>query len=210
MSLQNTLIENLDLTLRTIFSPTERVSPRQSPADTVQDIELSNSEKKHISGLMRVNHSGEVCAQALYQGQALTAKLEKVRSSMQHAADEEVDHLAWCEKRLNELGSKPSILNPFWYMGSFIIGATAGYIGDKYSLGFVAETEKQVTDHLQSHISKVPLKDKKTHYILNQMKIDEQNHAETALLNGGIELPFIIKKGMGVVSKIMTNTSYYI
>lgn len=159
---------------------------------------------------MRVNHAGEVCAQALYQGQALTAQLTHIKKQMSDAAAEEIDHLAWCEERLTELGSKPSLLNPFWYGGSIILGALAGFVGDKVSLGFVAETERQVSAHLQHHLQQLPAKDKKSQAILFKMKEDEEQHATTALNAGAIELPYIVKQLMRVVSKLMTKSSYYV
>ena len=171
---------------------------------------LTLKEKKHVAGLMRVNHAGEVCAQALYQGQAITAQLTTVRAQMTIAATEELEHLAWCEQRLTELGSRPSVLNPLWYSGSFLLGAVAGLLGDRFSLGFVAETERQVTHHLEQHQRHIPPQDKKTMAILSQMQDDEQHHAETALAAGGIELPFLIKQLMHSTSKLLTKSSYYI
>lgn len=205
----DTLIQEVDSALRTIFPPEHRSSKRQSPAKSHADIALTPSEKQHIAGLMRVNHSGEVCAQALYQGQALTAKLSEVKQQMSEAAAEEVDHLSWCEERLQQLGSQPSLLNPIWYAGSLLIGAIAGIAGDKISLGFVAETERQVTAHLQSHINKIPATDLKTKAILELMQADEEHHAEMAMSAGARELPLPIKSLMGIVSKLMTHTSYY-
>ena len=159
---------------------------------------------------MRVNHAGEVCAQALYQGQALTAQLKEVKAQMTEAAAQEVDHLAWCEQRLSELGSRPSILNPIWYGGSIALGALAGLAGDKWSLGFVAETERQVTKHLQTHQQHLPTQDVKTKAILAKMQDDEEHHAEVASKAGAAELPFFIKQLMQCVSKLLTKTSYYI
>ena len=159
---------------------------------------------------MRVNHAGEVCAQALYQGQALTAQLTHIKQQMTEAAIEETDHLAWCEQRLQELDSKPSQLNFIWYSGSLLLGALAGLAGDKISLGFVAETEHQVSAHLQAHLKKLPQEDKKTKLILEQMQKDEEHHAHTALEAGGIELPYLVKELMALVSKIMTKSSYYV
>lgn len=205
----DSFIKEADTALRTLFPPQKRISPRKSPAEHIASIELSSEEKKHISGLMRVNHSGEVCAQALYQGQALTAKLTHIKEQMTQAAAEEVDHLAWCEQRLTELGSKPSILNPLWYSGSIILGAIAGWAGDKISLGFVAETERQVTTHLQKHLQNIPTKDEKTKAILTMMQTDEEHHANVAINAGAIELPYFMKQLMGLVSKAMTKSSYY-
>ncbi len=205
----DTLINEVDSALRTLNPPSKRAATRVSPALLISDSTLSSREKKHIAGLMRVNHAGEVCAQALYQGQALTAQLGHIKKQMSEAAAEEIDHLAWCEERLNELGSKPSKLNPLWYTGSILIGALAGLAGDKISLGFVAETERQVTTHLQHHLQGLPLEDKKTKAILERMQEDEEHHAALAVEAGASELPFLIKKVMASVSKLMTKTSYY-
>ncbi len=204
-----TLLLEVDTALRTLAPPSQRQSLRHSPAQTINEQALSTSEKRQVAGLMRVNHAGEVCAQALYQGQALTAQLAEVRSQMADAAAEEVDHLAWCEKRLQELGSQPSLLNPLWYFGSLMIGSLAGLAGDRWSLGFVAETERQVSAHLQSHLDKLPKQDDKSRAILEQMNEDEKQHAELATEAGAAELPFIIRKTMQAVSKLMTKTSYH-
>ena len=203
------VIIQADHALRTIFGK-PRITERPNPAEQCEDSELNNSERRLSSGLMRVNHSGEVSAQALYQGQALTARLESVRTSMERAALEENDHLAWTEQRLIELGSHKSFLNPIWYTGSFAIGAFAGAIGDKWSLGFVAETEHQVIRHLDSHLSKLPEKDLRSQLILQQMKEDEAHHATVALEGGGAELPWPVKKLMTAMSKVMTTSAYYI
>lgn len=210
MNVLDTLISEVDNALRTIFPPHRRIVARQSPGNDPHSPTLSAAEKKHVAGLMRVNHAGEVCAQALYQGQALTASLEHIRLQMDEAAKEEEDHLAWCEQRLTELESKPSVLNSFWYLGSFILGSVAGLAGDRFSLGFVAETEHQVAAHLRSHIQKLPAQDQKSKVILQQMLIDETQHAEAARQAGGVELPFFIKKLMQNVSRLMTQTSYYL
>lgn len=210
ISFIDALISEVDTALRTILPPNKRVSTRYSPAAEIEDAPLSLREKKHVAGLMRVNHAGEVCAQALYQGQALTAQLTHIKQQMSDAAAEEVDHLAWCEERLYELGSKPSLLNPIWYSGSILLGALAGFAGDKVSLGFVAETERQVTAHLKNHLQKLPVHDKKSQAILKQMQVDEEQHAKTAIESGGIELPIPIKQMMSLVSKLMTHSSYHI
>lgn len=204
------VISEVDTALRTISPPINRTTPRRSPAADIEDSRLSKAEQKHSAGLMRVNHAGEVCAQALYQGQALTAHLTHIKKQMTEAAIEETDHLAWCEQRLHELSSQPSQLNLIWYCGSIILGALAGLAGDKVSLGFVAETEHQVSAHLQEHLKKLPKEDKKTQLILKQMQEDEEHHAQMALDAGGIELPFVIKQLMTMMSKLMTKTSYYI
>jgi len=198
-----------DHALRTIFGK-PAITERDNPSNHIDETPLSESERKLSASLMRVNHSGEVSAQALYQGQALTASLDEVRESMQRAAEEENDHLAWTEQRLNELCSNKSLLNPIWYGGSFAIGAIAGLLGDKWSLGFVAETEHQVIKHLDSHLKKLPENDARSEAILSQMKIDEAHHATLALEGGGAELPWPVKKLMGAMSKVMTTSAYYI
>jgi ubiquinone biosynthesis monooxygenase Coq7 len=196
-----------DQALRTC-SPGAAQARRSSPAANLTDGELKLSEKKHIAGLMRINHTGEVCAQALYQGQAATAKLDQVRQSMEHAAEEEVDHLAWCDERLQQLDSRPSLLNPLWYGLSYGLGAAAGLAGDKWSLGFVAETEQQVCEHLEQHQLELPENDQKSHAILNQMINDEREHGESAKKAGGANLPLPIKKAMSVMSVLMKKTTY--
>ena len=203
------LAMNMDQALRTVFGRPQ-VTERENPTRDSADVELDEAERQHVAGLMRINHVGEVCAQALYQGQALTAKLDNVRESMQRAAQEENDHLAWCEQRLDELHSHKSIMNPFWYGASFAIGAAAGLAGDKWSLGFVAETEHQVVRHLDEHLAQLPEQDERSRAILEQMKVDEGRHATVALEAGGAELPAPIKKAMQLTSKIMTSTAYRI
>lgn len=198
-----------DHALRTIFGK-PGVTERDNPSDNIDENPLTEAERKLSASLMRVNHSGEVSAQALYQGQALTARLDEVRESMERAAEEENDHLAWTEQRLSELCSNKSLLNPIWYGGSFAIGAFAGLLGDKWSLGFVAETEHQVIHHLESHLDKLPASDTRSEAVLKQMKIDEAHHATLALEGGGAELPWPVKKLMGVMSKVMTTSAYYI
>lgn len=202
------LIKTFDQALRSLVPNTTKAQ-RPNPA-LDSESPLSITESRHVAGLMRVNHSGEVCAQALYHGQALTAKLPHVKQEMQHAAQEEQDHLAWCEQRLAELNSYPSLLNPVWYSLSFTMGALAGLAGDDYSLGFVAETERQVSLHLEQHISQLPIQDDRSYCILNQMNIDELQHRDTALNAGGVELPIPVKITMTAISKVMTKTSYYI
>jgi 3-demethoxyubiquinol 3-hydroxylase len=203
------LIMQSDHALRTLFG-TPAITERANPSDGVEDNDATDAERKLSAGLMRVNHSGEVSAQALYQGQALTARLEDVRQSMERAALEENDHLAWTEQRLHELSSHKSILNPIWYSGSFAIGAVAGLLGDKWSLGFVAETEHQVIKHLDEHLSKLPPQDARSEAVLKQMKIDEAHHATVAIEGGGAELPLPVKKLMAAMSKVMTTSAYYI
>ena len=203
------LIMEADRALRTVSGNCVS-KQRPSPAADVDETDLSKKEKRHAAGLMRVNHTGEVCAQALYQGQGLTAKLPNVRASMEHAANEEIDHLAWCEERLSQLGSRPSYLNPLWYGLSFAMGAAAGAISDKVSLGFVAATEEQVCQHLKSHQQRLPGKDRKSHKIIQQMLEDEAKHANTARVAGGAELPKAVKRGMSLLSKVMTKTTYFV
>lgn len=183
---------------------------RASPAHHIDEAPMNIQEKRHAANLMRINHTGEVCAQALYQGQALTAKLPNVRQKMEQAAKEEVDHLAWCSERIKQLSSHESYLNSFWYASSFTIGALAGLAGDKWSLGFVAETEHQVCRHLDDHLQQLPLQDDKSRAILQQMKKEELEHATTAIQHGGANLPFPIKTGMALMSKVMTTSVYYL
>lgn len=202
------MIHSFDQALRSLV-PGATSAHRENPAQNL-DSPLGVSEARHVAGLMRVNHSGEVCAQALYHGQALTAKLPNVKREMQQAAIEEQDHLAWCEDRLVELDSHTSLLNPVWYGLSFGMGALAGIAGDKYSLGFVAETERQVSLHLVDHISQLPPQDLRSKYILEQMNLDELHHRDTALTAGGIDLALPIRITMTAISKLMTKTSYYI
>ncbi|WP_216862625.1 2-polyprenyl-3-methyl-6-methoxy-1,4-benzoquinone monooxygenase [Polynucleobacter sp. AP-Latsch-80-C2] len=171
---------------------------------------LDAQERKHAAGLMRVNHVGEVCAQALYQSQKLVARNPQIQEMLSHSGQEEMDHLAWCETRLQELGSHTSYLNPFWYAGSFAIGLAAGLAGDKWSLGFVAETEKQVENHLESHLEKLPQEDHRSRAIVEQMRVDEIEHGQAALQAGGAVLPEPIQKMMQIMSKVMTSTAYKI
>ena len=203
------LVMALDQALKTLAGPVQTTG-RKNPADDQPETELTGDQKKLIAGLMRVNHSGEVCAQALYQGQALTAKLPGVREKMERAAIEENDHLEWCATRLEELESRPSLLNPLWYAGSFAIGAVAGIAGDKWSLGFVAETEKQVVRHLDAHLEQIPQQDLRDRAILEQMRQDEGQHATQAMNSGGAMLPEPIQKLMGLTSKIMTKIAFHI
>jgi 3-demethoxyubiquinol 3-hydroxylase len=203
------LIVGFDQALRTIFGRPQ-VTERLNPAEDLPEAELSEHERDVTARLMRINHTGEVCAQALYQGQALTAKLPEVRQRMERAAQEENDHLDWCESRLKALDNRKSLLNPFWYAGSFLIGAAAGVAGDKWSLGFVAETEHQVEAHLESHLERLPSQDLKSRAVLEQMKADEIHHAEMALEAGGAKLPAPIRLAMKLTSKLMTKSVYYL
>ena len=203
------LAMNADTALRTLFGAPV-TSDREYPAADISDAEFSADEKKRISSLMRINHSGEVSAQALYQGQALTCRNDAIREKLNQAAIEENDHLSWTKNRIDELGGHTSLLNPLWYGGSFAIGAFAGAIGDKWNLGFLAETEHQVVEHLESHLNKLPGGDLKSRAVLEQMKIDESIHATTAIESGAADLPPPVKKLMAAMSKIMTSSTYYI
>lgn len=203
------LLMQADSALRTLL-PFSGQPARPSPAVLKNEAELSESETRHVSGLMRINHTGEVCAQALYQGQALTARLPQVRRAMEQAADEEIDHLAWCEQRIRQLGSHTSVLNPLFYGLSFGIGATAGLISDRISLGFVAATEDQVCKHLDEHLGQLPASDDKSRAILEQMREDEQQHSTAAIEAGGLRFPAPVKFGMSLVSKVMTKATYRI
>ncbi len=208
-SLLDHLLMQTDAAIRTLL-PFSGAPARPSPAITQNETELSEVDTRHIAGLMRINHTGEVCAQALYQGQALSAKLPKVRQAMEHAADEEIDHLAWCEQRIRELGSSPSVLNPLFYGLSFSVGTMAGLISDKVSLGFVAATEDQVVKHLDEHLQQIPAEDAKTRAILEQMREDEQQHSTRALEAGGLRFPAPVRFGMSLLSKVMTKSTYHI
>lgn len=210
LTLADRLIDGLDRALKTL-SDNKHSATRKSPAagHTLGET-LTEEERIHAAGLMRVNHSGEVCAQALYQGQAMTARLPKVRREMATAAEEEVDHLAWCEERLQDLGSHTSVLNPLWYALSFGIGASAGLISDRLSLGFVAATEELVCDHLSEHLESLPESDSRSSAVVAKMLEDEAKHAATALQSGGLPFPAPVKGMMSLVSKVMTKTSYKI
>ncbi len=205
----DTLLINLDQAVRTLFGQ-PMTTGRPNPADDAPTAQLPPPEQRLAARLMRVNHTGEVCAQALYQGQALTARLDTVRGRMDQAMIEENDHLAWCEARIKELHSHPSLLNPLFYAGAFAIGALAGKIGDRWSLGFVAETEHQVVEHLNSHLNRLPADDQPSRAILEQMKEDEAQHATGALAAGGARLPLPIRVLMKGASKVMTQTTYWV
>ena len=204
----DTLINTFDKGMRTVFAPA--VASRARPDATEIEADLSSQDKRKAAALMRINHVGEVCAQALYSGQALTSNNLQVVSSLQTAALEEVDHLAWCESRINELGGRKSLLNPVWYTASFTMGAAAGLLNDRWNLGFLAETENQVSLHLQSHLNKLNPADNKTRSIIDQMQQDETEHAAQALDLGGAQLPGPVKFGMKLAAKIMTTTTYYV
>lgn len=209
MSLIDQIISEVDKGLK-YSSHNYQKESREYPAHGINEDNLNEIERNHSANLMRVNHSGEVAAQGLYRGQALTARLEGTREKMDQAAKEELDHLSWCNKRLEELNEKPSLLSPAWYALSFGMGAIAGLAGDKWSLGFVHETEEQVVKHLESHLNNLSKDDKKTITVLEQMKEDESKHSEEALESGAENLPEGIKILMSVVAKVMTKTSYYV
>lgn len=208
MQFQDGLVNFLAGAARAVFSPA--TGKRENPAAHVAEADLSDAEKRHAAALMRVNHCGEVCAQALYQGQALFARGDAVRGAMREAAEEEIDHLSWTAERIAELGGRQSVLNPLWYGGAFAIGAAAALVSDKVSLGFVAETEKQVSAHLQSHLQKLPPQDEKSRSIVRQMDIDEQEHATNAMAMGGAELPPPVRKIMQFAGGVMTRGSYWL
>jgi len=201
------LIISIDNALR--MSSGESIeAKRPNPAIDVPDIVMEETHRQHAAGLMRINHSGEICAQALYAGQAATARNPEVQAEMQKAADEEIDHLNWCKERLDELESKPSLLAPIWYAGSFAIGAAAGLAGDGWSLGFLKETENQVEAHLANHITKLPAEDARSRAILDQMKIDEAKHAQMAEDSGAFDLPGPVRGLMKLTAGAMKAVAY--
>ena len=199
-------IIEFDKALRTLFAPAQ--SARPVPGEHLPDAPLSEAQRRHLGGLMRVNHSGEICAQALYQGQALTSRDPQLREELRQASREETEHLAWTERRIAELGGRKSLLNPFWYAGSLAIGVVAGRFGDRWNLGFLCETERQVEAHLTGHLDQVPPEDHKSRHILEQMRADEVAHAETAARLGAHELPAPVRMGMKLASRVMTFTAY--
>ena len=207
LSAVDRLIEKADGVLRTL-SANANQAQRNSPAANTDEAALEADQRRHVAGLMRVNHTGEVCAQALYQGQALTARLPEVRGKMERAAQEEIDHLVWCEERLQQLGSHTSRLNPAFYGLSFALGAIAGLVGDRWSLGFVAATEESVCQHLEDHLQQLPEEDKKSRLILEQMLIDERQHGHQALDAGGENFPKPVKRIMSTLAKVMTESTY--
>ncbi len=207
MSIDRLIVE-FDKALRAVFAPAP--TRRSVPGSDVPMPELSPEEKRHAAALMRVNHCGEICAQALYQGQALTSKDVVIRRALEHAAWEETEHLAWTERRIQELGGRKSFLNPLWYAGSLALGVVAGKAGDSWNLGFLAETERQVERHLDSHLLRLPLADQRSRSILNQMKFDEMSHAQTAVSLGGVDLPGPVRLAMKLSSKVMTGVAYYL
>jgi ubiquinone biosynthesis monooxygenase Coq7 len=201
-------IVEFDKGLRTLFAPAQTIRP--IPGREMPEPELDAAQKNLSAALMRVNHSGEVCAQALYQGQALTARDPITQQALQHAAWEETEHLAWCEQRIRDLGSHKSFLNPLWYTGSLAIGALAGTLGDKWNLGFLAETEHQVSRHLEGHLARLSAADEKSRAVVAQMKQDEEKHATTALQHGGALLPAPVRAAMRLSSKVMTKAAYLV
>ncbi len=208
MNLLDRVIIEFDKGLRTVLA--EQHSVRPPPDRDAAEQPLGTEEKRHAAALMRVNHSGEVCAQALYNGQAVTARNPATTAALRAAAQEETEHLAWCEQRIRELGGHKSLLNPFWYAGSFTLGALAGALGDKWNLGFLAETERQVGQHIADHLQRLPPQDGKSRAILAQMAEDEARHAATALAYGGAGLPPPVRLAMKLTSKVMTKTTYWI
>jgi ubiquinone biosynthesis monooxygenase Coq7 len=200
---------SIDQALRAVFL-NAKTTGRAYPANDIIEPDLTPEQRKHSAALMRINHAGEVCAQALYHGQSLVSRRRDIKDQLQKAAIEEGDHLAWCTQRLIELGSHTSYLNPVWYAGSFAIGLTAGVVGDKWSLGFLAETENQVVTHLEKHLRLLPKEDKKSFRILQQMRQDEAEHRDYALTSGAAMLPQWIKKIMRMTSKIMVKTAYWL
>ena len=201
------VIIGIDNALRISTSETVTAN-RANPAESIPEVVMDEAQRRHAAGLMRINHAGEICAQALYAGQAATARNASVKSGMQQAADEEIDHLSWCKDRLDELESKPSLLAPLWYAGSFAIGAAAGLAGDGWSLGFLKETENQVEAHLEGHIAKLPAEDARSRAILDQMKIDEATHAKMAENAGAFDLPLPVRKMMKLTAGVMKAIAY--
>ena len=195
--------------LRTVATPAGH-SARANPAANIIDAELNDSQKRHAAGLMRINHAGEVAAQALYRGHATVARDKDIEGQMQHAADEEFDHLAWCEQRIHELGEDVSKLSPVWYAGAYAIGAASGILGDKWSLGFIAETERQVCAHLDGHLDSLPPEDVKSRAIVEQMRDEEEEHGENAINAGAADLPAPVKHLMRMTAKVMTKTAYWV
>ncbi|VVC74749.1 2-nonaprenyl-3-methyl-6-methoxy-1,4-benzoquinol hydroxylase [Aquicella siphonis] len=192
------------------LTDTVKTTGADYPGKELPEPSLSDNERRHAAALMRINHAGEICAQALYHGQGVVSRSQEVQEKMHLAATEEGDHLAWCKQRLDELGSHPSYLNPVWYLGSFCIGMTAGMVGDKWSLGFVAETERQVIRHLEGHLNALPSKDQRSYVILQQMEADEARHRDEAVALGARDLPGPVRHIMALTSKIMVKTAFWI
>lgn len=208
MSLLDPFVLQIDLALRTVFARAPTVRPM--PGGALPEGEITEPERRHVAALMRVNHVGEVCAQALYAGQAFSAQTDATRKALEQAAWEETEHLNWTEQRIAELGGRKSLLNPLWYAGAWTIGVVAGRLGDAVSLGFLAETERQVEAHLDGHLNQLPATDRRTQAIICQMKADEIAHAQTAVRLGASELPLPAKGVMRTVAKVMTGTAYWI
>jgi len=203
------LLAGADNALRTVAAPAGRPA-RDYPAQTIEEPDLSAAERSHAAGLMRVNHAGEVAAQALYQGHATVARDKTIQEQMQHAAAEEFDHLAWCEQRIQELGEAPSRMSPIWYAGAYAIGAASGLLGDKWSLGFIAETERQVCAHLDTHLDGLPAEDARSRAIIETMRDEEAQHGESAVAAGAVDLPGPVKALMRLTAKVMTRTAYWV
>ncbi len=202
------LIVEFDRALRTIFSPT--TAGRNIPGSDLPEAQLSEQERAHAAALMRVNHTGEVCAQALYSGQALTARNDTVRRTLETAAREESEHLAWTAARIEALGGRPSLLNALFYGGAFAMGVVSGALGDRWNMGFLAETERQVEGHLERHLDRLPHTDTRSRAIVEQMKQDEARHAASANAHGAAELPLPVRRAMTLASRVMTGTTYWI
>ncbi len=201
------LIVSFDRGLRTLFVPPRAARPE--PATEQAEADLAPEERRHAAALMRVNHTGEVCAQALYQGQMLTARDPDIETVLAKAADEETDHLAWTRSRIEALDGRTSRLDPLFYVGAFTLGALSGLAGDRWNLGFLAETERQVEGHLEGHLEQLPETDAKSRAVVAQMREDEAAHARTALAHGGEELPPPVKLAMKLASRVMTGSTYY-
>lgn len=207
-SVRDSLISEFDKALRTLFAPAP--TKRAMPGESLPEAEMSDEERKHAAALLRVDHCGEVCAQALYQGQALTSRDPGLKQRLKQAAWEETEHLNWTERRIRELGGSTSILNPLMYAGSLGIGVAAGILGDKWNLGFLAETERQVESHLADHQLRIPQQDKRSLEVLEQMRVDEAGHADMAVASGAAELPPPVKQAMKFSARVMTSTVYYL
>ena len=202
----DSLIAHFDRALRTIHAPAHSV--RETPGHDLPEADLSEAERRHAAGLMRVNHCGEICAQALYQGQAITSRDPQIRAELERASREETEHLAWTAQRIDELGGRTSLLNPLWYGGALSIGVLAGTLGDRWNLGFLAETERQVEAHLADHLQRLAPADQRSRAIVEQMKIDEAEHADMAIGLGGRRLPLPARLAMRMASKVMTSVAY--
>lgn len=202
------LILEFDKALRAVFAPGRSVRP--IPGSDLPEAVLADDDKRHVASLMRVNHCGEICAQALYQGQALASDNEFIRAELRLAASEEGEHLAWMERRIVEMGGRKSLLNPLWYAGSLTIGIIAGKFGDAWNLGFLAETERQVESHLNRHLQRLPENDRKSWAMIEQMKVDEIGHSHAAERLGARELPGAVKLAMKLASGVMTRTAYWV